>query len=167
MGEKSFKDKFKFVIRGIDLDDNKLKVSHYSIFILKRFVLIMIPTIIRGRQGLQAMLLLHMSCLYGAYVLIVKPFDRRYRKALEIFNAFIFYFIAMITYTFTDFNTNLETQLYISMFMLGVIGLFILLNMAYIIRETYHLSKMNKLRETKVKEHEYAVAVARMHYRYN
>ena len=109
LGETSFKKKFEFVYKGIDLDDNKLKVSHFSIFLLKRFILIMIPTILGGRQGIQAFLLLHMSVLYGAYVVIIRPYCRNVRQGLEIFNAFVLYFIALITYTFSDFNTHLDS----------------------------------------------------------
>lgn len=140
LGEESFKKKAKFVYKGIDLNGNKFKVSHFSIFLLKRFVLIMIPTILRGRQGVQAMLLLHSSVLYGAYVVIIKPYLWNRRQRLELFNSFIFYFIALITYTFSDFNSNLETQIYLSFFLLGVIGLFVFSNMIYIFVDSYRMT---------------------------
>ena len=102
--------------------------------------------------------------VYLALVLIVDPFQEKYRRYLERFNSLMFLVISYLTFLFTDYNKRLEYQTEICLYLLRAIIVLIVVNFTFIIYESYNINRWNKILKLKVEKHKKMLKEAKKEY---
>ena len=119
---------------GIYVGGNKIhKVMYFPIFMLARFLLILIPLIFYKISSVQLILVSIKCYVFFGYIINFKPHDNAYRYYIEIFNKIMIYFLVMLLYMITDINPDYELQHKICGYILRLIVFFVLVNITYIV----------------------------------
>lgn len=129
--KKSFVDKLGSLterLRSTMLSYSRLPLYSNIFDYIRTLITVVVLVRLRVYPGVQAMILLCVSVLKQAYILHARPFTEPIENRIALFNEYLISIYIYGIFLLTDYNTSDELRYYVSLLLVGVIGVYILVN---------------------------------------
>ena len=117
---------------NISLKRSKYSQLYYPIFMIRRFLFIIVPLSFQNKPGIQLSLLIFLSSLYIIWYIMLWPHNMRKLVYIELTNEVFFMILNYHMVAFTLFNPDLQTQFNMGWSYLLFMGLLILVNLTFV-----------------------------------
>jgi hypothetical protein len=160
IAEPSVKRRISNLYIDISMNDKEEKLAYFPVFLLKRLVFVIIPSVFFWAPYFQLQALVFLT---GAYVIFYggrRPHNDRKRINLELANEAMFMIMNYHLICFSNFNTSDEMQFLMGYSFVGALALTITINLVYLVTRQVEMWKnLGNLKEEKLEK-----AVAKVEY---
>jgi hypothetical protein len=133
---KKIRAKYENMYVDIHLTRNKGTIFYWPIFMLRKWMYIIIPVMFFRESIFQIQFILFMQTAYVCWYANIKPHWQRSRFLLEMFNEVMVMLLFYMMVVFSRFNTNPETFFMFGNAYLIVVAGVLLVNVALMIYST-------------------------------
>ena len=140
------KNRIERMYQDIHLGRNYLTKFYYPIFLIRRFIFVIIPVLVPFYPIIQLLALIFLNLTFLALYVHVKPHIEQRKLRMEFLNEWMIHFVSLHLICFTGFILKVKIQYYIGYSFVISIFLVLVINLIYMI---YNISRRIKSKNRK------------------
>jgi hypothetical protein len=159
LAESTVKARIWNLYADLSMFERERKISYYPVFLAKRIVFVMIPSLCFWGPFAQIQCVIMLTYAYMVFYAGRKPHNDKKRIHLEICNEACFMIMNYHMITFSNFNTDPEAQFYMGYSFIVFTCFMVLINLVYLMTQQLKLWKNLKRMKVIKAEKIYEAAV--------
>lgn len=128
------RQKISGMYNNIHLKKNRWTIFYYPIFLIRRFVFVLIPFFLMNFQGHQVQLLLFINLFTCMFYFYVKPHILPLKVKQEMFNEYMVLILSYHMFTFTQFVIDVSIQFVIGYSFVAMLCIILFVNVLIMVR---------------------------------
>lgn len=148
------REKIERMYMDIDLTRNYWTIFYYPMFLLRRFIFVVIPILLPEYPIIQIIVLSIINLLFLMFLGAVKPHITFRKRCLEFFNEYMIMLISLQLLCFTDFIPDAKIYFYIGYIFVLNISFCFLMNIIVMLYSNYLKFKLKQKKKRVQKAYE-------------